>query len=136
MSQENVEIVRQVYEAAQRRDPEAVFALYDERVEWDISRFPLGQLMGGGIYHGHSGLREVFQVRNEPFESMEDTVEELIDRGDQVLSVSTSHARGRTSGADVTGAMYAIWTVREGKVVRVVWLPTLAAALEAVGLSE
>ena len=136
MSRENVEVVRQVYEAAGRGDAEAVFALYDERVEWDVSRFPLGELMGGGIYYGHDGLREVFRVRNEPFGRIQDTVEELIDRGEDVLSVSTSYARGRSSGVDVTGAMYAVWTIRDGKVVRVVWHPSRSDALEAVGLSE
>jgi ketosteroid isomerase-like protein len=136
MSQENVEIVRQVYEAAARRDPEGVFALYDPKVEWDISRFPLGELMGGGVYYGHEGLQDAFRVRNEPFENIEDQVEELIDFGDRVLSVSTSQARGRTSGADVTAPMYAVWTIRESKVIRVVWLPTREEALALVGLSE
>ena len=31
---------------------------------------------------------------------------------------------------------YAVWTIRNGKVVRVVWFPTREEALEAAGLSE
>jgi hypothetical protein len=29
-----------------------------------------------------------------------------------------------------------VWTIRKGKVIRVVWFPTRADALEAAGLSE
>jgi ketosteroid isomerase-like protein len=32
--------------------------------------------------------------------------------------------------------MGGVWTIRDGKVCRVVWYPTRAEALEAVGLSE
>ena len=35
MSRENVEIVNQALEAGARRDADAVFALYDQEVEWD-----------------------------------------------------------------------------------------------------
>jgi ketosteroid isomerase-like protein len=49
----------------------------------------------------------------------------------------TVRGRGRASGIEVearSGA--AVWTMREGKIVRVVWFPTRAEALEAAGLSE
>ena len=38
MSQENVELVRGIYDAVARRDSESVLALYDPEVEWDMSR--------------------------------------------------------------------------------------------------
>jgi ketosteroid isomerase-like protein len=38
MSQANVELVRRVYDAAARRDANAVLALYDPDVEWDWTR--------------------------------------------------------------------------------------------------
>ena len=46
----------------------------------------------------------------------------------------TTCARGRASGIEVEGKDLAgVWTVRDGKVVQVVWYPTRAEALEAVG---
>ena len=42
MSQENVEIVRRVYEAAARRDAANIFALYDPDVELDATRTGVG----------------------------------------------------------------------------------------------
>jgi ketosteroid isomerase-like protein len=41
MSQENVEIVRRMYEAEARRDYETVLALYDPAIEFDDSRSPV-----------------------------------------------------------------------------------------------
>ena len=38
MAQENVKVVRQVYEAAARRESASIFALYDPAVELDATR--------------------------------------------------------------------------------------------------
>jgi hypothetical protein len=64
-------------------------------------------------------------------------VEELIDAGDQVVSVGTSHARGKGSGVvvDVEHAA-TVWTIRHGKIVRVALHKSRAEALDAVGLWE
>ena len=37
MSQENVDIVRRMLEASDRRDGAAVFAVYDPEIAWDVS---------------------------------------------------------------------------------------------------
>ena len=46
MSQENVEIVKQVYEAGARRDAAAVLSFYYPELEWDITCSPAKDLMG------------------------------------------------------------------------------------------
>ncbi|MDQ3571413.1 MAG: nuclear transport factor 2 family protein [Actinomycetota bacterium] len=130
MSQENVEIVRRVYEAAASRDSAAVFALYDPEVELDCSR------LGLGVYRGHEGLRSLFRDWHEAWESIEYSYEELIDAGETVIAVVTRHARGRASGVEVKQPFVLVWTLRGSKVVRVVWFLTRAEALEAAGLGE
>jgi ketosteroid isomerase-like protein len=135
MSQENVEIVRSVYDAAARGDSERVFALYDPEVVLDSSRLEVVTTLE--VYRGHDGLRTFFRDWNEAWESIDYDVEELIDAGgQQVVSVVTRHGRGRTSGAEVDLHVALAWTVRDGKVVRVAWFRTRADALEAVGLAE
>jgi ketosteroid isomerase-like protein len=138
MSDENVEIVRRVYDAVARRDPDAVLDLYDPEVEWDSSRSPFSRLVGGSrVYRGHEGLRAWFREYYEAWESIEEECKELIDAGDQVISVVSTRARGRASGVEVERAGYAaVWTIREGKIVRVVWFETRAEALEAAGVTE
>jgi len=138
MSEESVEIVRKVYEAAARRDAQTVLALYHPEVELDASRLGIAGYAGGrgGILRGHEGLRKFFREWHEAWGDIEYDYEELIDAGEHVISVVTRHARGRASGAEVGRAFALVWTLREGKVTRVVWFLTRAEALEAAGVSE
>src|SRR5687767_6796329 len=124
MSRENVEIVRRVYEAAARGDSRDVLALYDPTVEVDSRRVPLTQMIGGNILSGHEALRVFFRERAEALDSAEDHCEELIDAGDDVVSVVTVRGRGRKSGIGVETRMAGVWTIRDGRVVRVVWFPS------------
>jgi ketosteroid isomerase-like protein len=138
MSKENVEVVRGVYDAVARSNSAAVLAFYDPEVEWDFTRGPLGRLslMERGVYHGHQGLRSWVRERYEAWENIEDDLEELIEVGDHVISVVTTRGRGRASGAEVEMKGAGLWTIRDGKIARVVWFASVEEALEAAGLSE
>ena len=140
MSQENLEVVRRVFEAEARGDIETLLALYDPDIEWDNSRSPVGDFAGtvGRVFRGRDGVQRAFREWYEAWEKVDSEVEELIDAGgEHVVSVFTYRARGRTSGAEVEFAhMAGIWTIRNGKVARVAWLPAREDALEGAGLSE
>jgi uncharacterized protein len=137
MSQENVEIVRRVYEAVARHDSASVLALYDPDIEWDFSQSPLGGLFRRRVYRGHEGLRAFIPERYEDaWGSIEDIYEELIDAGDQVVSVVTSRGRGRVSDAPVEMTHAGLWTIQHGKITRVTWLASRAVALEAARVEE
>jgi ketosteroid isomerase-like protein len=139
MSQENVEVVQRVFDAVGQGDAATVLALYDPEVEWDYSRGPFRDLFGRDVYHGHEGIRRFFREFQAPetWESLENDLEELIDAGAHVVSVVNTRARGRASGADVEWTHNAgVWTIGEGKIVRVAWFGSVAEALEAAALSE
>ena len=136
MSRENVEVVRELYDAVTRRDAKAVLALYDADFEWDFSRVAWGDIGGPRVHRGRDALQSVFRDWHRMWEDYEETVEELIDAGESVISVVTLRGRGPASGAEVEMTTAGVWTVRVGKVVRSVWFPTRAEALEAAGLSE
>jgi ketosteroid isomerase-like protein len=133
MSQENVEIVRRVYEAAALRDADTIFALYDPEVELNATRIGVGDL---GIYHGHEGLRALFNELHQVWGDMHYDYEELIDAGDHVVAVVLRHAQGRASGVDVEAPLALLWTLRDRKVIRLVWFGSRADALEAAGLEK
>jgi ketosteroid isomerase-like protein len=52
MEQPNVEIIRENYLALNRGDGEALIALTDPDVEWDMSR----RTFDSRVYHGHAGV--------------------------------------------------------------------------------
>jgi ketosteroid isomerase-like protein len=115
------------------------FSLYDPGVVFDVSRQPLTRLIGGQcVYRGHEGLRAFFRERSEQLKDVEDYYEELIDAGEHVVVVGTLSGRGRASGIPIERANpgAGVFTIRDGKVVRVVFFATREEALEAAGLSE
>jgi ketosteroid isomerase-like protein len=137
MSQPNVEIVRRVYDAIDRGDAATVLALYDPKIEWDFARSPFRSLFKHDIYRGHDGLRSFIRERyEEAWESIDDELEELIDAGEHVISVITTRGRGRASGVEVKKTHAGIWTIRNGRIVRVEWMSSRGDALEAAEKAE
>jgi ketosteroid isomerase-like protein len=134
--QENVEIVRRVYEAVDRGDTEAVLAAYDSAVEWDFRESPFRDFLKEDVYRGHEGIRRFFRERyEEAWADIEDELVELVSAGEDVVSVVTSRGRGRASGVEVNLEHAGVWAIREGKVVRVTWVATRDEALREDGRS-
>ena len=133
MSHENVEIVRGVIEAHERGDVASVFAAYDPEIEWHVGRVAAEASDFEPVYHGHDGIRAFWRVWFAAWEKASFEYEEFIDAGDSVVSILSQRVRGRTSGVELEWRSYAqVWTLREGKVVRVEFFPTRDEALEAV----
>jgi ketosteroid isomerase-like protein len=136
MSEENVEIVRRLYQAAARRDNVAVYSLYDPDIEWDATRTERGTVTGR-VARGHEGLRKWLRDWYGAWENIDDDLEELIDLSDdEVISVMTQRGRGRASGVQVEDRLATIWTIQGGRIIRAVWFPTREEALEAAGLGD
>ena|SRR6476620_125988 len=133
MSQENVEIVRRAWEASVRHDNEAVFALYDPEVEWDLTAAPG---FDARVYRGVEGVQQWFRDWVGTFDDFTADVEEWIDAGDRVIAMLHWTARGKRSGAPVDMRQAHVWTVRNGKLARLRVFASRAEALEAVGLRE
>ncbi len=136
MSQANVEIVRQVFDAVARHDGAAALALYDPDFEWDFSRVRWGDLAGPSVHHGRDGLQRVYREWYRGWENYDEKIEELIDGGENVVSVVSARGRGRVSGVEVEITVVGVWTIRGDRIVRSVWFPTRDEALEAAGLSD
>ena len=135
MSQENVELVRRIWEASERRDTAAVFALYDPAIVWDFSHAAPVELRG--LYHGYDGLRQFFRQWLEPFENFHVEAETFIDAGDSVVVGYRQSGRGKASGAEVEMPVaWSVYRIRDGLVTRIEVFPTKPEAFEAVGLSE
>jgi ketosteroid isomerase-like protein len=132
VSEDNVEIVRGVYDAAARRDSAAVLAAYHPEIELDASRIALGGLMGQPVRRGHEGARSFFRDIHDAWQHLGYDLSELIDAGEErVVSVVTRRGRGRTSGIEVGVTVALVWTLSGGKVTRIVWFATREEALEA-----
>jgi ketosteroid isomerase-like protein len=136
MSEENVHLVRGVYDALSRGDNTAVMAAYDPQIQLDFSDSPTASVLQTRIYRGYEGLRKGNREWHRELESVEYECDELIDAGDQVVCVVTTRGRGRKSRVESEMVHHGVWTIENAKIVRVQWLATREQALEAAGLSE
>jgi len=138
MANENVEVVRAVFDAVTRGDRDGVLALYDTEVEVVATPGTFADRLGGrGVHRGHEAVRSLHRELRDVFESIETTCDELIDAGEQVVSVSRYRARGRRSGVEIDGApQFGVWDVRDRRIVRVVWFGGREDAYAAAGLRE
>ena len=127
MSQENVEVVRRVNEAFEAKDMEALVAEHHPEVEIVVLRSQIE-----GPYRGHDGLRrmaaDIFKA------DFEVRIDEMRDCGNRVLLLGHQHAT--VSGAPWDHVLAEVYEIDAGKVARMQAFPTVAEALEAVGLRQ
>jgi ketosteroid isomerase-like protein len=132
MSQENVEIVRSIYEALNRRDWDAVFR--DQSPDAELTTPPGGP--NSGTYRGREECEGYIRELVTPFEAWALQPEEFFERGDQVAVVYKVRARPKGSSAEIEIRNGALWRIRGGKAVSLRFFSKPEEALEAAGLAE
>ena len=133
MSQENVEVVREANDALNRGDYDAALSALAPDVEWHV---PSGISIGEEVYRGQDAVQRGFALWLGAWETYRFEPTEILDHGDHVVVSGTQIGRGRGSGVDVSLPTFSVFTLRNGKIVRMRNFDDRAAALEAVGLRE
>jgi ketosteroid isomerase-like protein len=128
----NIEIVKRGFEALDSGGIDAMIELLDPDFEATV---PPELSVEPDTYRGHEGMRRYFAA----FEGLENVRFEFVDaveRGDQVVATMRLRAKGTDTGIEVEQLAYQVWTVREGKAVRVEAFANRADAIEAAGLGN
>ncbi len=144
MSQENVEIVRGLYEVinsigktdSEFVDPEEVAPDLWAKLAPDFEFHERSELPDAKTYRGREQSKEFWRKTQEVFVELRWEPLEFIDLGHAVVVVTRVAATGR--GSDVSVEMDesdAFW-FRDGQVTRLQGFATKEEALEAAGLSE
>jgi ketosteroid isomerase-like protein len=128
MSQENVETVREVWDAYSRGDYDRIAGFHDPHI--------VVVTVEEGALYGNDAVLANYERWNEAWEGAETTPEEVIGHGDRVFVAARFQARGRASGVEVETRLYEVYTVRDGKVLRIDEYATREEALQAAGLRE
>lgn len=132
MSQENVELIKRAYEAFAQGGLDAALDMLDRDVEW----VPPELAPTAGARRGRVEARAEAEEYLEPFEDFRWESHDFIDAGDRVVVVGYQSGRGKLSGVEVGQEQVHIWTVRNGKIVRMQMFDDRAEAFEAAGLAE
>ncbi len=133
MSQENVEIVRQGYEAYERGDLTGMLAAADP----ELITHRAAPQPDAGSWHGREGFLQGFASWIEDFDEFTLAVEELIDANDtQVIARLHQRAVGSESGVPIEADFWFVHTLRGQKVTRLDIYAREEQALKAAGLAE
>ncbi len=131
MSEENVEIVRRMYDAYYGGDADGALSYFAPDVVADFSR-----RLDGRIGHGHEELQKLLIEWLGTFEDYREEIEEMRDLGSAVLVIATQRGRGKGSGVEVENRYALLYEIQGDKITRFAGYFTVEEALEAAGLSE
>jgi ketosteroid isomerase-like protein len=123
------------FEALNRDDVEAAFAIYHPEVELELPK----EFVGLGLDPPDRGREErvSFERRwNAEWGKLRYEFEEIIDLGDRLLVIGRFEGSGPSSGAGFDNEFAEIFTISAGRVIREQAFFDHAEALEAAGLSE
>lgn len=116
MAPSNAEVIRDQYAATNERDWDRANSYYAEDVVLVIH----GEGIRSGTFEGREALGRWFGEWFSTFDSdARFEIREIIEREDgSVLVFVDHHARGRSSGVEVHGAVAWLYSFGEGKIVR------------------
>jgi ketosteroid isomerase-like protein len=130
MSEENVEIVRRVWETWGRGDLTGWLELMSD----DLVTRRVG--LDNATYYGPEGFFGQASEWSEGFAEWSVVAEEFIDAGNQVVVRNHQTARGEASGVPIEMDFWFVHTVSQGNFMRVDMFVDEREALEAAGLLE
>ena len=132
MSHEGIEVVRRSFEAWNADDWPALEAAYDPDV---IADPPEGWPEGETAY-GWEAVRVQFKRLKDAWEDERVEVEEVGELGDRVLAQFRWVGRGKASGVDVGEPLWALFTVRDDRIVRLKYFLSRSNAVKAAESSD
>src|SRR2546421_3136859 len=136
MSQENVELVRQLIALGEQASESGLTSpppdLVAPDIEIDLSR----RVFNPATYRGFDGWLRLNDELREVWAGWQVTPERIIAVGDRVVSIENVCGRGRGSGVEAEARYASIWTLVNGRVTRVEIGLDPDEALKAVGLEE
>ena len=133
MSQENVELLKRLYDDFNRGGAEAALPYLDPNVDFYQPDEGVG---GSGSYRGHAGWLRAINDLSAMFDDFRVAPEEFRDGDDWVFAAVRLQGRGRGSGAAIDVPVVHVCTMRTGRVARFHAYTDRSKALEALGLSE
>ena len=114
MSDQNLDVVRNIYAAFGRGDLDGILALLDPQVSWRTPGPP--DLPTAGLRHGIAAVREFFGVLLTALDIQDFQPTDFLAQGDKVVVLGTSREGPRGSGRLVDFRWVHVFTIRDGRI--------------------
>jgi ketosteroid isomerase-like protein len=132
MSQENMEIVQRAFRAFEGRDSEAWVECFHPDVELLLPR----NVMEGGSYRGHAGVRRALADAFETWEAFRFDIQDIRAVDDHVIALGRATTVGKGDAPTIEFQSAYLFKLCEGKIGYFRPYQSHSEALETLGLSE
>jgi hypothetical protein len=130
VSEENVDMIRQVETAFNRGDLDALLAVLAPDAEWEIAREnPTARTL-----HGHEEIRAYLADWRDTVQGLTYEATRYIDAGDAVVQIGTMTAQPAAGSSQLTVPLAFVTRFDDGLAVRTEEYLDVDAALEAAGV--
>jgi uncharacterized protein len=132
MSQENVDALRNGYEAFSSGNIDAAFENFADNIVWKGT----GELVpGGGTYNGIDEIKNKWLPEfAATFQDFSQSVDEILDCGDYVIGLGTS--RATVAGQEIEAPFCHVWKYSGDKVVEATFFGDTAPVYKALESQE
>ena len=125
MSQENVEIIRLMYEAYLAGEADRALAFFDADVSVDFT------VRGDtGVSRGRDALSQTVATWVGVWDDYSERIEEIHDLGDKVCVIATQRGRGKGSGVELQSRFAQLYELEDGLITSVTMYMDPAKALQ------
>ena len=132
--EQNVDLVREAWDAWLRGDVNDLFAFWDPEIVWDMTHF---RDWPDATYRGDEGVRRFLDDWLEVWDDYDVGLDEILAAPDgRIVTLAWQRGKGRHSGLPMEMEWAQITTLRDGKVIRIDNYDERSKALEAAGLAE
>ena len=115
MTAQNVQKLKEAYEALNTGDAPGALAVLDDEAEWHEH----SDLPEAGCYRGRATIQSFLESFLDSWEAFVQEIEDVVDVDDKVAIYLHMHGRGKGSGIAVETRYAHVWTMRGGRGVRV-----------------
>jgi ketosteroid isomerase-like protein len=125
-TKQNKQLVMQVYDMYKNKDIKGILALQDEKVEWispESDYIPFA-----GNYHGRDQVAQFFSKLEQTQDAIKFEPQNFIAEGDKVAVTGISSWTVKATGQSYDNPWVHIFTLRDGKIVRLEQYNHTAAA--------
>jgi ketosteroid isomerase-like protein len=129
MSQANLEIIKRGYEHFKARGE---IRAHPDLV-WDVSNLGWPDQQ---VYDGPAGAMQFNAEWAAAWDDWELEPEDFIEAGERVVVIVNQRGRSQATGISVDMRFAQVWTLRDGRAIRMQMYASVEEALDAVGLSE
>ena len=113
---QNVDMLRQGYEAFGRGDMDAVMETWNDDIEWEGPN--TDRLPGAGTHRGREATAKMLGELSENWDGLTVSPDEFVDGGDTVVVLGRYEGVARGTGRRLDVPFARVWTFRHGRAVR------------------